>query len=1522
MAVSMWGATTTIYDETFGSGVASNTDWSKASNYFSNDQTSTIGSTTTWKVSKSATSPCDVTGSSEGSHVFSGTSGATLVLTLGDLSGYKDVTFTCNFANNASAKNNSPRTLTIKISGDGGETWSNDLIGANSNQSWQAFSYDIPNSSLGNLVVQFTNTASNTSRIDDIKFIGTVKTDDPGSTKTLDNIAVTTAPTKTIYTEGEKFTPAGLKITADYGTDGKEDITYAGNESKFTFAPALTEALATTHTKVTITYGGKSVDQAITVNTTPALTTMDEIFAAATAAGSTATDTKITFNNWVISGVKNNNAYLTDNNGKGLIIYQSGHGFAVGNILSGTVRCKVQLYRGSAELTALAKSTDGLTVDDGGIVTPITTATIASLGGVNTGAVYSFSNLSYNGTVFSDGINTLKPYNSLIELPTLNSGSNYNVSGMFVQFDETREIAPRAAADFEEIVETKYNITIAGGIENGSVEASTTQAAEGSTITLTATPSSGYQLSAYDVYKTGDAATKVTVTDGAFTMPAYDVTVSATFEEKPYIPGVDPKVELDFTTNDAWQLPTTSVYSTTANTYNDGTYTISMVGDGNSSNGYKMNSGYLIMGKAGCAMTLPAFDFAVGKIDVVGKSGASGSVVQNIFVGENAASTATTGATGTNTYEIAAEYQGPGNIYTLKVTSSHNTQVTYVKIYENPDYVTYNVNIAGDIENGTVSANVSKAGAGATVTLTATPADGYEFDEWIVKDADEASITVTDDKFTMPAKDVTVSASFKVAAVVTKYAITVAGDIENGNVAVAGDLTEAAENDEITLTVTPADGYEFEAWAVKGADETPITVTDNKFTMPAQAVTISATFRLIPPSYVIYETGFEDEEGFTKTSNYYEEQVQGAANKQWTIYGTATSDDKKTGEQSVQMRISKSLVFGTATNPYAYTNFDLNKVCKVKFAYRTSNTSCFKKFKVQYSLNSGTEWKDAEEIVLDNTNWNANHTVTISEQSATMRIRFLVTEWAQPSSTQKFSIDDIKIYSTEPLPTAINAEDVEIEYNATSGEIAYTIQSPIAETDVVASTEATWLSGFATEETKVTFSAAENDTYVARHATVTLTYGSVVKDITVSQKAAPKPKFAITVTPGVNGSVSADLSEAEEGAEVTLTITPNTGYILDVLTVVDATDAPVSVVDNKFTMPAKNVTVSATFKVKPEVIVELPHTGTFNKTVYTDGWVTNATGTGTNNCVVVGAGEKLTSPKMNMAGYYEIELAFKGRRYGTLSNSKAVVDVAIEGGTSLGTIEFTGTSATASVGSIKFAPTDVMTAVKLVFTCTNATSAGSTHGAGIGEIEIVGKKYDEQPIRENVAIGKIVTMCNAKQIVAMGGAVPYEVEANNGFGIDLVEAEFPLVAGKPYILHVSSPDVYVDYGEEVATEVVEANGLVGNLSTADDNLLLPSIAEAPNCYIILNNHISKASGDNGNYVAPDRAYLNLDLVGAEPVAPAPGRRRITLTPTGTEVATGMENVESSVHVEKVIINGQMYILRAEKMYNAAGLLVK
>lgn len=95
--------------------------------------------------------------------------------------------------------------------------------------------------------------------------------------------------------------------------------------------------------------------------------------------------------------------------------------------------------------------------------------------------------------------------------------------------------------------------------------------------------------------------------------------------------------------------------------------------------------------------------------------------------------------------------------------------------------------------------------------------------------------------------DVTVPLTINAAEpVVTEYDITIDSNIQNGTV--TASLAKAAEGAVITLTPAPANGYMLDNLTVMNG-ETPVEVTNNTFTMPAAAVTVSANFKVIPAGY-------------------------------------------------------------------------------------------------------------------------------------------------------------------------------------------------------------------------------------------------------------------------------------------------------------------------------------------------------------------------------------------------------------------------------------------------------------------------------------------------------------------------------------------------------------------------------------------------------------------------------------------------------------------------------------------------
>lgn len=113
--------------------------------------------------------------------------------------------------------------------------------------------------------------------------------------------------------------------------------------------------------------------------------------------------------------------------------------------------------------------------------------------------------------------------------------------------------------------------------------------------------------------------------------------------------------------------------------YTNGTYTITLAGDGK--NGFAAYDGNILFGKQGAYITLPAFDFPVAVVQYVGRDGASASTKMNVFVGEEAICKETLGSVGTNNYFIPEAYQS-GKQFTIKVTSAHNAQLTKINIYK------------------------------------------------------------------------------------------------------------------------------------------------------------------------------------------------------------------------------------------------------------------------------------------------------------------------------------------------------------------------------------------------------------------------------------------------------------------------------------------------------------------------------------------------------------------------------------------------------------------------------------------------------------------------------------------------------------------------------------------------------------------------------------------------------------------------------------------------------------------------
>lgn len=160
-----------------------------------------------------------------------------------------------------------------------------------------------------------------------------------------------------------------------------------------------------------------------------------------------------------------------------------------------------------------------------------------------------------------------------------------------------------------------------------------------------------------------------------------------------------------------------------------------------------------------------------------------------------------------------------------------------------PQPVEYDVSVS-PAENGTLAVSLTKAKKGDTVTVTATPAEGYELEGISVKDAAGDPITVTEGSFTMPESNVTVSAGFKAKENAepgaAQHNITIAS-AENGTVTVSSN--PALKGSTVTVTATAEDGYEQDSITVTDAENKPLEVLGNAFVMPDCDVTVTVTFK-------------------------------------------------------------------------------------------------------------------------------------------------------------------------------------------------------------------------------------------------------------------------------------------------------------------------------------------------------------------------------------------------------------------------------------------------------------------------------------------------------------------------------------------------------------------------------------------------------------------------------------------------------------------------------------------------------
>lgn len=423
----------------------------------------------------------------------------------------------------------------------------------------------------------------------------------------------------------------------------------------------------------------------------------------------------------------------------------------------------------------------------------------------------------------------------------------------------------------------KYTVSF-DPMTNGSALAEPETAKEGDTVSITATPAEGYKFDGWLVEAGGVELVDNTLTSTTFTMKTSDVTISASFS---LIPPDYYGIYFETLENGtAVAVPETA-------TKGDSVKITATPAEGYKFVKWEVKEGGVSLSNSTAAETTFTMGTANVRLNAIFEA-IPYSVSFDTMTNGNAETdktSATIGETVTITAKPANGYKFvkwevvDGNVSLSNVTAKETTfkmRAEAVKVKAIFDAIPYSVSV-DSVANGTAKADITTANKGETVTITATPADGYKFVKWDVEDGGVtlSNAEAAETTFTMGTENVKVKPVFEAIL----YTVSFDG-LANGTATT--DKASATKGETVKITATPKTGYQFDGWTVKEggvsfADENATTTT---FTMGTGNVKIGATFSLIPPTY--YGIYFDTFENGTATAD------KTSATKDETVTLTAT----------------------------------------------------------------------------------------------------------------------------------------------------------------------------------------------------------------------------------------------------------------------------------------------------------------------------------------------------------------------------------------------------------------------------------------------------------------------------------------------------------------------------------------------------------------------------------------------------------------------------------------------------------
>ena len=723
--------------------------------------------------------------------------------------------------------------------------------------------------------------------------------------------------------------------------------------------------------------------------------------------------------------------------------------------------------------------------------------------------------------------------------------------------------------------EQKYTVTV-NTCENGRVYVTNAKSeyVYGETVTLSVSADDNYVLESITV-KCGEQT--IELNGYAFAIPQGNVTVEAKFVKKSFAVTVDSE---NGKTNlaSSYKWGETVTFDVTP----DDEYDVSgvtLIIDGAST--------VLSKGASGYQFTMPASDvtikveYTVRKYTITVAENANGTITVN-----NSGSKFAKGEVITLTVTANIGYRLKSLTYngTLITSSSFTMPAEDVTIEAEFEKLTYNVNITYT-GKGSVTCASSVVGYNDDVVLNITAETGYSLTKLVVAGTDVTNL-VSDGTyaFKMPASDVKVEATFSADS----YNITTVQSV-GGTISAPKNATY---KQVVSLSLTKVEtGYKFVKIIVKQGDTiieiTKVRENEYEFTMPDGDVTVSVEFEHI--SYTI--TVVSQEGGSaqaSKSTAYYGDEISltvtpNAGYRQKSITGVTLVDGKFTMP-------NENVTITVTFEKIAYT---ITVNAGDGGSAQASKTTAYYGDEITLTVtpNTGYKQKSITGVTLVDGKFtmpNENVTITVTFEKVAYAITVNAGDGgsAQASKTTAYYGDEITLTITpntgykQKSITGVTLTSGKFTMPNENVTITVTFEKIAYSLSVSSSTggNATLSKATANYGDTITVNATPDTGYEVGSITVN---GSVISGTTFSMPAKNtsvvvnfvKKQYTITVS-ATNGSVTPSKTTAYYGDEITLTVTPNSGYILDSLTMNGT-----AVSNNKFTMPASNVTVSATFKV-------------------------------------------------------------------------------------------------------------------------------------------------------------------------------------------------------------------------------------------------------------------------------------------------------------------------------------------------------